>query len=136
MTPKQALAKWNEQNPTKPIKFSEGRGRLSREAVAKCTELAAKGWSIAGYIVENKATASASAPVVKKVAQVNEKVIHDIVYVYDEKLYQAIDKTGKAWSMREACNNCRVSLVCCVCDRLGRNPTILGDIVVAIKPRA
>jgi hypothetical protein len=135
MTPKQALAKYNEQNPTKAIAFSEGRGRLSRDAVAKCTELAGQGWSIAGYVVteSNKSVVSPGqptvTPVVKKVAPANEKIVQDFTILYDEKAYTAVDNMGKKWSMRNVCNNCRVSMVQCHCG----HPTIFGDIAVTIK---
>lgn len=136
MTPKQALAKWNAANPTQTIKFSEGRGRLSREAVAKCTELVASGdWQIQGYVANTtKSTSKVNGEtrtdevVVKKVAVVNEKVIAEFTILYDENAYAAIDKTGKPWSMRNACNNCKVSLVQCHCGK----PTIFGDIGVTI----
>ena len=131
MTPKQALAKWNAANPNEAIKFSEGRGRLSREAVAKCTELVASGdYEIQGYVANStkSTTVTPSAVVVNKVAVTNEKVIRDFTILYDERAYVAMDKTGKPWSMRNACNNCRVSLVQCHCGQ----PTIFGDIGVTI----
>ena len=130
MTPKQALSKWNAENPSASIAFSEGRGRLSRDAVAKCTELAGKGWSIDGYVIDKGAPATVdSPPVVKKVATVNEKVISDITILYDVNAFEAIDNLGGVWSMREVCNNCRVSLVQCHCGK----STILGDIAVQIR---
>ncbi len=132
MTPKDALRKYNKENPADAVPFKEGQGRLSRAAVAKCAELAGKGWSINGYVATpDKSTVVAGQPapvVVKKVAVVNEKVISDFVIKYDEKLYKAVDKGGKVWSMREACNNCMVSLVQCHCDA----PTILGNIGLTI----
>jgi hypothetical protein len=134
MSPKDALRKWNESNPTKAIKFSEGRGRLSREAVAKCTELAGKGWSISGYIVQsatNTSTRSVSEPVVKKVAPTASQAIAEYVIFWDEHEYKALDKTKKEWSMRNCCNACRVSLVQCHCGK----PTIFGDIPVTIVRR-
>lgn len=132
MSPKDALRKWNESNPATAVKFSEGRGRLSREAVAKCSELAASGWSISGYVVTAKSASEPNkAPVVKKVVVNNETVISDFVIFYDEKSYSAVDKTGKVWSMRNACNQCGVSLVQCHCGR----PTIFGDVSVSIVKR-
>lgn len=125
MTPKQALSKWNSDHPSESIPFSEGRGRLSRDAVAKCAELAGKGWAIDGYAVTKSADA---APVVKKVATVNEKVVQDFVIFYDEHEYKALDNQDKVWSMRNVCNACRVSLVQCHCG----SPTIFGDIAVRI----
>jgi hypothetical protein len=138
MTPKDALRKWNAENPTKSIDFSEGRGRLSRAAVEKCTELVQNGWSIAGYAVvpdsgTPRARKSKSAPqTVERVKTVNEKVIAEFVILWDERMYSAVDKTGKVWSMRNVCNNCRVSMVQCHC----QSPTIFGDIPVTIKANA
>lgn len=125
MTPKEALAKDGF-----PVK--QGRGRLSREADARCRELAAQGWTIKGYAVDKAAPKSATAPVVVKKAPVNnEKVIADFTLVYDENAYTAKGSDGKSYGMREVCNNCRVSLVQNHCD----NPTILGNIAVTIVPR-
>jgi hypothetical protein len=131
MSPKDALRKWNAENPTKSIAFSEGRGRLSRAAVDKCSELVGNGWTITGYATVNKSSSS-TAPVAQTVERVktsNEKVIADFVIFYDENAYSAVDKTGKVWSMRNCCNNCKVSMVQCHCDA----PTIFGDIPVTIK---
>lgn len=132
MSPKDALRKWNAENPTKSVKFSEGRGRLSRDAVAKCTELAGNGWSIAGYVVKPATTTAQTgqpvAQTVEKVKATNEKIIQEFVILYDERAYAALDKTGKVWSMRNVCNNCRVSMVQCHCGK----PTIFGDIPVTI----
>lgn len=138
MSPKDALRKWNADNPTKAIAFSEGRGRLSREAVSKCSELVGNGWSITGYAVSTAVSPKSSAstaPVAQEVTRVkttNEKVIQEFVILYDERMYSALDKSGKVWSMRNACNNCRVSLVQCHCGK----PTIFGDIPVTIKANA
>lgn len=135
MTPKEALIK----DGTVPVK--EGRGRLSREAIERCKYLVSQGWSIKGYEVSAAAPVSTStvapaAPVVKKVAVNNEKVIADIVYTYPEDQYKALDANGKVIpglhnGMREVCNTCRVSLVGHGCD----NPTIYGDQKVTIVRR-
>jgi hypothetical protein len=129
MTPKQALAKWNAANPTNAIKFSEGRGRLSREAVAKCTELVASGdYQIQGYVANTTTATDKAQPVVQKIVQTNEKIVREFTILYDERAYVAVDADGKPWSMRNACNNCRVSLVQCHCGK----PSIFGDIGVTI----
>lgn len=123
MTPKEALAKDGY-----PVKL--GRGRLSREAIERCKELAAKGWNIKGYSVETPKSA-AETVVVKKVKPTTEKVIADYTILYEEKSYKAVGDNGKDYTMREVCNNCRVSLVQCHCGK----PTILGNIAVAITAR-
>jgi hypothetical protein len=135
MSPKDALRKFNDANPTKTIKFSEGRGRLSREAVTKCEELVASGWTITGYVSKPVSTkTSSTVPVAQEVSRVkatNEKIVQEFVIKYDEKMYNAVDKTGKVWSMRNACNLCGVSLVQNHCE----HPVIFGDIPVEIRHR-
>lgn len=125
MTPKEALAKDGF-----PVK--QGRGRLSREADARCRELAAQGWAIKGYAVDKATPKSATAPVVvKKAPASTEKIVQDFTILYDENHYKAIGSNGKEYGMREVCNKCRVSLVQNHCE----TPTILGDIAVTISPR-
>lgn len=66
-------------------------------------------------------------------AVVEQRIYDTIVYTFDEKYYRATNSnTGAHVGMREVCNNCRVSLVQCHCDK----PTVLGDIPVTIVPRA
>lgn len=126
LTPKEALAK----DGTIPV--SMGRGRLSREGIERCKWLVAnKGWDIKGYSLETSPQKSTEKAVVKKVPQTNEKVIQDYVILYDLKLYKAVAENGKIYTLRECCNNCRVSLVQCHCG----SPTILGDIPVSILPK-
>ncbi len=138
MTPKQALRKFNQTaDPADVIEFSEGRGRLSRKAVDKCMELSGKGWHIAGYVVQAAAPAvkgsptSTVAPVVKKVPVAAVTPVQDFVILHPENMFQAIGPKKKVYGMREACNNCGVSLVQCNC----ASPTILGHIRVSIEPR-
>jgi hypothetical protein len=117
MKPKEALIK-DGQIPT-----SMGRGRLSRVQDQRCRELASKGWDIEGY----SRSSSPTAPVVKNKPVRNEKVIADFVIFWEEAEYKAM--SGKTvHSMREVCNNCRVSLVQCHCG----SPTILGNIPIRI----
>jgi hypothetical protein len=125
MTPKEALAKDGR------VPVSMGRGRLSREGIARCKELVAEGWVINGYSVDTSPSKSTEKTVVKKVPQTNEKVIQDFVILYDLRLYKAVAENGKTYTLRECCNNCRVSLVQCHCGK----PTILGDIQVSIVPQ-
>lgn len=124
MTPKEALIKDGT------ITVSLGRGRLSREATDRCMALAGQGWNIKGYEVSNS-PATLSAPVVKKVAVTNEKIISDIHYTYPEESFEAKDAKGNHVGMREVCNTCRVSLVGHMCER----PTVLGNIAVTIRPK-
>ncbi len=132
MSPKEALIKDGR------IPVKAGRGRLSREADARVRELVAQGWSVKGYEANTstKSVVTPGAPAaqvessVKKIVQTNEKVIQEFTLLYDERAYDAKDATGKVWSMRNVCNNCRVSLVQCHCG----NPSIFGDIGVTIVP--
>jgi hypothetical protein len=106
-----------------------GRGRLSREAIEKCKELAASGVKIDGYEVTTKV--SSESPKVTKTAVVQgEKVIESFTLSYPLERWQAKGKDGRVWSMKECCNNCRVSLVQCHCG----NPSILGNIPLDIVP--
>lgn len=53
-------------------------------------------------------------------------------FAWPEIEFEAVEKvTGKSQSMREVCNNCRVSLVMCTCG----DPTIYGSIAVTIRER-
>jgi hypothetical protein len=124
MTPKEAL-----QKDGFPV--SMGRGRLSREAIARCKELVAQGWVIKGYALDSSPKSVDQPVAVKKVPAGTEKVVQEFTILYDEKNYRAVASNGKEYGMREVCNICRVSLVQNHCD----NPTILGDIAVTIEPR-
>lgn len=125
MTPKEALAKDGR------VPVSMGRGRLSREAIARCKELVAEGWVIKGYALDNSPKSVAEPVAVKKVPASNEKVVQEFTILYDESAYKAVTADGKEYGMREVCNTCRVSLVQNMCPA----PTILGDISVSIVPR-
>jgi hypothetical protein len=133
LTPKEALAKDGR------IPVKNGRGRLSADAVKRIHELVAEGWQIKGYAVEKPSATPVpdAAPVVKRVAVANEKVVQDFTILYDERLYHALDAEtkkplgGKYGGMREVCGPCGVSLVQCHCG----SPTILGDRKVVIVPR-
>lgn len=122
MTPKEALIKDGR------IPVKEGRGRLSREAVARLHELVREGWQISGYSVEAKADVPKAEAKVVKAANTGEKVISEIHYTYPENEWKALDADGKVlggkyMGMREVCSNCRVSLVAHNCE----SPRILGN---------
>jgi hypothetical protein len=82
-----------------------------------------------GQVVE-KETTQGTVVVVKRDAVSNLDNYGDIPYRYDLKMYHAIAADGRKFTLREVCNNCKVSMVQCTCD----NPTILGDIHVTIRP--
>lgn len=136
MTPKQALIKDNETRPeSERIPVKKGRGRLSKAANDRVIYLVQnKNYSVKGYEASTSTPATASAPAtvsVKKVAVSGEKVIHDFVIFYEESMYKAVALDKRVFSMRECCNNCRVSLVQCHCGR----PSVLNNIVVSIVPK-
>lgn len=60
----------------------------------------------------------------------SEKMISEYTIIYPVEAYKAVAKDNRVFTMREVCNNCRVSMVQCHCG----NPTILGDIQVKIVP--
>lgn len=103
-----------------------GRGRLSAENIQKCKDAAAKGVSIEGYsvsMVSQPNSTAAPEPVVSKVAVSTDKVIREGLITYDINSFIAREKeSGKVRSMKEACNNCRVSLVGHACS----HPTIVA----------
>jgi hypothetical protein len=133
MTPKEAL-----QADGFPVKM--GKGRLSREAIERCKELAAEGKQIKGYeVVTPKATSTSTAPaapVVNKVKDSNVKEVLEFTIYWPEESFKAVDLNGKVIDgkyagMREVDRGCGVSLVQCLCP----NPVIVGDQRVKIVPR-
>lgn len=112
MKPKVALVK----DGFLPAGSENKRGRLSGEAIERCKTLVSQGWDIEGYSSSTPPTAA--APVAVKDARVpTEKVISEIVYRFPLETKATAVHNGKTVpvSMREACGNCRVSLVCCSC---------------------
>ena len=127
LTPKQALAKDGT------ITIKPGRGRLSREAKERCQWLVEnKNWDIKGY---STVVAPAPAKVDKPSAEVKrpagQKEVLDFTIFWPEDSYKAVGMDKAVWSMREVCNNCRVSLVQCACG----SPVILGDVKVRIEAK-
>lgn len=115
------------------VAVKQGRGRMSKAAVDRITELVNEGYRVKGYAA-NSSTANKATPdepVEVKRVSVNNNEIAEFVILWDLDEYKAIDENGKEWGMREICNNCMVSLVQCHC----HNSTILGDIRVSIVRR-
>ncbi len=117
MTKKDALRKWNKDNPDKVIAYKEGQGRLSREANAHLDKLAQDGWDIVGLTVSKPSTSTAAPVVTRTKVAGNKEVIEPMPYRYDEREWKA--RTGvpifgaTEFGMREACTNTGVSLVGC-----------------------
>lgn len=97
-----------------------GRGRISAGNHAFIAERIAAGDKVGGYEAKvstkptgEKVHSNATAPVA------GEKVISDITYRFPIDTPAHLFYGGKKFrvSMREACRNCRVSLVQCHCGR-------------------
>lgn len=117
-----------------PVKA--GKGRLSAAAKAKLAELVASGVRVDGYSVAvvtpgQKADTSVVAGSAKNVVKDKPTGFVPLHYevFWPEETHEAIDKDGKVWSLRNVCNNCRVSMVQCHCGQ----PSIFGDIGVTIR---
>lgn len=94
------------------------RGRISADNHKFLADLAAKGEKIDGY--ESVVTSKPTGEKVYKNAQApasTEKVVAEIHYRYplDTPAHAFIDGKKVSVSMKEACGNFRVSLVCCSC---------------------
>lgn len=128
-TPKEAL----DADPDWPTPVKLGRGRMPKGGEEHVRNLVAQGYRIKGYDAVSTAKTSQSTagptPKVVKVKADAVKVVQEFVILYDERMYKAYDEAGKVRSMREVCNNCRVSLVQCHCG----DPCILGGIRVTIR---
>lgn len=107
MKPKAALVK----DGFLPAGSENKRGRISKEADARCKELAASGWAIDGYSV-SKSTDSTETVV--KVKSDPNAVAEIPNATRDEKTLEAFYGTVKV-GMRTVCNNCRQSLTYCPC---------------------
>lgn len=109
MKPKEALVKDGFLPPD-----ASGRGRLSKDADARCKELAAQGWQIDGYSVAKSADTSKPDTVVKVKTDPNS--VSEIPNpTRDEKALVAYSGNIKI-GMRTVCNNCRRSLTYCPCE--------------------
>jgi hypothetical protein len=95
------------------------RGRLSLAHIELCKEAAGKGIAIEGYSISTAAVNDKPA-IVTKEKVTNEKVIAELApYRYPEnefRAYELVDGKKEYRSLREACRQTRVSLVCCPCD--------------------
>lgn len=109
MKPKEALVK----DGFLPAGSENTRGRMSKAAIARCEELAGKGWSIDGFSVTKSADTSKPDTVVKVKTDPNA--------VVDIPPPTRDETTMEAWAgtvnvgMRKVCNNCRRSITYCPC---------------------
>lgn len=116
MSKKEALRKWNADNPKDVIEFKEGKGRLSGAANAKLNDLVVNGWDILGMSITH--STDTAAPVVKtEKAGTSKEIVELLPYRYDEEAWKAISKVPvfgtKTFGMREVCHNSGFSLVGC-----------------------
>lgn len=111
-----------------------GRGRLSSKHIEIIENAVANGANIEGYSA-TAAPVENEPKVVRKVEN-NNDIVELQPYRYSEDEFVAfeyVDGKKITRSLREACRNCRVSLVQCWCG----NPTIVarngcGDVSVTI----
>lgn len=117
-----------------------GRGKFSKVAHQALEKAIAEGKKFSDYpkvgkpapVKAAKATGEPKpAPKPANTGKVIGEILFPDEYRYPEAEYQAVryvDGKKKIHSMREICNNCRVSLVMCACE----SPTIYGSIQVRI----
>lgn len=127
MTPKEAL-----QKDGFPVKM--GQGRLSGAGIARCKELAAKGWVITGYSVSQNVDQKTTPTVTKTTKVTGLKDIADLPPErYDEKEWKAISSVpvfgSTVFGMREVCGTCHNSLTYHWCN----DPVILGVPVTIVR---
>ena len=110
MKPKIALVK----DGFLPAGSENVRGRLSREAIERCKELAGTGWKIEGYTVSQSDTAET---VITKSAPVDPNRVFDIPDEQrSEHEWEAFTSEGTV-GMRTVCNTCGSSLTYCWCEK-------------------
>lgn len=109
MKPKEALVK----DGFLPPGSENTRGRMSKDGIARCEQLAASGWHIDGFSVTKSSDSSVPDTVVKvkvdpnRIADVPEPSRH-------EDDWTARTSEGVI-GMRTVCNVCRNSLTYCHC---------------------
>lgn len=131
MKPKVALVK----DGFLPPGSENTRGRMSKDAIARCEALAAQGWNIDGFTA--KPSADSSKPVTVERVSVDPNRIADVPdALRDFRDFTLVRKdTGKpihAVGMKNVCQGCRSSFTYCPC----QVPTFLdntGIIPVSFK---
>lgn len=110
MKPKEALVK----DGFLPKGSENTRGRMSRDAIARCEELASKGWQIDGFSV-TKSSDNSKPDTVARIKTDPNSVAEIPNPTRDESAMNAYSGTVKV-GMRTVCNNCRRSLTYCLCE--------------------
>lgn len=113
---------------------SKGRGRISADNKNECEKAYANGVRFDDWSPENapaKPSSGAGGKPTEKPKPKSKEENYEYQGRFPEGQFVAYEierKNGKRVkrSMREACCNCRVSLVGCMCDTVGRKPTIVS----------
>jgi hypothetical protein len=109
MKPKEALVK----DGFLPPGSENIRGRMSKDAIARCEQLASQGWQIDGFQV--KKSSDTAAPVEVERVKVDPTSIPDVPdQTRPEQSWTAHTSEGEV-GMRTVCNVCRNSLTYCFC---------------------
>lgn len=127
--------------------LTNGRGRTpsvsvkdGRPVAAILEEAVKNGVVFSDFSVDNvvrNSTGEATKVIKPKVE--SDGFVEPAPYRFDERLFMAIETgTKRVRSMREACNNCRVSLVVCYCEipRIVAIPPMMGSVAVTIVPKS
>ena len=106
------------------------RGRISNDNHKRLLDAVSKGVKFSDYPKGGTvvSTPTGETAYVKPAAPTGTEIA-ELYYRYDEKLYKAVGKSGTIYGMREACNNCGLSLVGHKCD----NPSVLGEKVEVMR---
>lgn len=111
------------------------RGRISNDNHKRLLDAVSNGVKFTDYpkggkVVKTTTGETTTETYVKAPAPTGE-VISELYFRYNEKDWQAVTKSGKIHGMREACNNCHLSLVGHTCD----SPSVLGEPVEVVRRR-
>jgi hypothetical protein len=90
-----------------------GRGRISAENMALIQEAYKSGTRFSDWEPSNTEIHSGNAVARNSVPK---RVVAEFPIYYPEDTYKVVEANGTLRSLKEGCNNCRVSLVQCRCD--------------------
>lgn len=107
-----------------------GRGRISLDNHAFLQKAYESGQRFTDWPKGEVIKTDETVRVKRDPVQSNEKLVQEFTVLYDLDFYRAVASDGRTFTLREVCNNCRVSMVQCHCG----SPTILGGIAVKIVP--
>lgn len=116
----------------KGLAIAGARGKFSNAAKEELARAEAAGMKFADAVpTKSTGVASKSSGVTKSapVVSTDSPYIFPSDFRFPEGEYVAKDKKGNKYSMRECCNNCRVSLTNHMCD----TPSVLGNPVEIVR---